>query len=997
MHVRVLNVFLSSPRDVAEERRLAVKVIDRLNRLDHIRRRFLVRACDYEHDAPPLIGRPPQQVVDEYVLDAGQADIFVCVLWGRMGTPLVCPRTKQVYQSGTEYEFTHAFEANQASGTPHMLLYRCVRPLPPDADPDQVRRVEEFFRDIERPGGRFVGLTNTRHETPQEFAEQLHEHLLNLLERHYVGASGAAPRVGSDALPLQGAARVPCPDTPMIDRERERAELHRLLIDREAGLVTIRGTGGIGKTRLACETARALAEHFPGGSVYAELKERESAERIAYAVAYALGRAAQLSQDRPPVEQVAELLTRLPSTLLVLNNLEPVPGLAAETLGPWRQAAPQVRLLVTSRAGAPVEGAHSLRLSGLAYPTGADRSSGWVERLAADESVQLFVETAARDRSSAGQRFELNEENAADVEQLCHTLQGQPLPIILVARLASFTTPAELVEELRHRFHDVQVDGLSLRETIAWTFSRLAPYQQEVFRQACVFRDGFTPRAAEQVIRAELPPRVRLVDVLRQLCDMSLLESTPHGRETRYWMYQTIQDFGCESWARPSHPPEDLARRWADYFAGFAAEQAVRVITKDGLDALERLSRDRENILAVHQWALETGKPALAARVILGCARALAVRAPWQLRRGRLIDTLEALRDEEPAARVRLLIELADSYWGVGDYTHASRLAAKACELAETLGDDRLQAAALLARAHTANDVGDRESALRDYAAGGRLAERVGDVPVQAWCLMGISYIHDRQGRPAEARQAADRAVALVRERGDDFDLARAVNNRGLVLWHWGDPAAALECFREAEVLERRFGNLRLAAGRITNQGLALADLDRLEEALKRFAEADSLHADQGSRAFQAVNAAGWGATLLLAGRAAEAADFLGRTLPEAEATGYTENVALVAGSLGRALLALGRPEEAAGHLRRALALQRDMDRGRNRRYWGNLIRLAQAERQSGHAEAARPLVEEATRLGVELGVQADDPVRLIREDEAARRELQTWLEGGAA
>jgi predicted ATPase len=990
LHVRALNVFISSPGDVAEERRLAVAAIDRLNRLDHVRNRFDLRPRAYEHDAPPLIGQPPQQVVDEFMIEPGDADIFVCVLWGRMGTPLVCPRTKRTFQSGTEYEFVHAFEANQARGTPHMLLYRCVRPLPPSADPEQVRRVEEFFQEIERPGGRFVGLTNARHEHPQEFADLLGVHLLNLLARAYAADAPGALSAAAAAPPH--TVPVPHADAPFIGRAHELAELRRLMVKRGAGLVTLRGPGGIGKTRLACEAARAAAGHFPGGSVYAELKERETPERVAYAVAFALGRAAQLDRDEAPVELGGELLARLPPTLLILNNLEPAAGLAAQTLVPWRRAAPHVRLLVTSRAAPPPAEGHALRLTGLAFPAGDDRAPGWVERLAANESVRLFVETAGRQRP-----FELTADNAADVEWLCRTLQGQPLAIILVARLALDSTPAELARELEHRSHDVRAGDQWLRQTIELSFGRLAPHQQQVFLQACVFRDGFSLRAAEQVLRAELPPRTRLVDAIRQLCDVSLLESTPQGRETRYWMYQTIQDFGWEPWAEPQAPPADLVRRWSDYFAGLAQEQAARIGTRDALDALERLARDRENLLAVHQWALQAGDAALAARVILGCARALAVRAPWQLRRDRLLNTLEALHDTTSAARVHLQIELADSYWGVGDYPHAYRLACRACAEAEALGDDALRAAALCERADTANDCGERDAALRDYEEGSRLAERVGNVSLLARNLRGLAYVHDRQGRAAEARQAADRSVLLLREVGNEIELARAVNIRGLVFWHLGEPARALEDFREAGALEGRLGNRRLVAGRVTNQGLALMDLDRLPEALERFAEADRLHADQGNRAWRAVNAAGWGLALLLAGRPTEAADLLGGALHEAEATGYTENVALIRGGLGRALLELGRPDEAAEHVAQALAIQRTIDRGNNRRYWGNLIQLARAERLRGRPDAARPLVEAATRVGAALEVRADDPVRLIREDEAARQELRAWLEGGAS
>jgi predicted ATPase len=972
-----VKVFISSPRDVAEERELARSVIEQINRLDHVRTRFALQSFSYEHDAPPLAGQSAQRVVDEHMLEANRTDIFVCILWARMGTPLVCSRTGQSFQSGTEYEFTRAYHANQANGRPYMLLYRCDRPLPPDADAKQVSLVEDFFREFERPGGRFVGLINGLPKTVQEFGEMLRVHLLNLLERMEVPRSAAI--VG-----------VPPSDTSFVNRHQELDKVCRLLVDRSAGLVTLRGTGGIGKTRLACEVAHAVAKDFPGGCVYAELKERDSAERVAYAVAYALGRAAQLNRDEAPVRLVGELLAALPATLLLLNNLEPLPGLAAATLGPWRQVAPRVRLLVTTRAAlaAGIDDEHSLRLGGLPVPPSSDRGPGWLDRLAANESVCLFVQAAGRHRD-----FTLTEDNAADVERLCRMLEGQPLALILVARLATDATPAELADDLEHRLHRV---GDAMRQSIALSFERLLAHEQKVLCQVCIFRDGFTLDGANQVVRLKLPPRVVLRDVIRRLCDVSLLESMPQGRETRYWMYQTIRGFCCEQWATPLKPPAALARRCADYFARFVESQATRITTAEGLEAVNYIVREHDNLLAAHEYALGAGAALLAARLVLGCARALAIRAPWQLRRNLLTRTLEVLPADARHERARLLIELADTYWGVGDYETGHDHACQAVDLARSSDDDGLLAAALRKRGSTGNDVGRRTEALNDFQASLRLAQKRGDEDLAACNLIGLANVHDRQGRRDPAYQAAQQAVDLLRRRGNAIDLALAVNVRGLVQWHFGDPAAALESFREAEDLERRLGNERVAAGRRTNQAFALTDLDRLSEALELFAEVHRVYVELANVAWRAVNAAGWGQALFLAGRTAEAVDKLAQALPEARTSGYAENEALAAGNLGRALLTLGRPDEAARHLQRAVVIQRKIDLGHNRRYWGNLITLARAQRQRQRPAAARILVQLAMRLGNELKVRPDDAVRLVRDDHAALAELTAWLEGGS-
>ncbi|HEX4613197.1 MAG TPA: hypothetical protein VH092_33735, partial [Urbifossiella sp.] len=376
-----------------------------------------------------------------------------------------------------------------------------------------------------------------------------------------------------------------------------------------------------------------------------------------------------------------------------------------------------------------------------------------------------------------------------------------------------------------------------------------------------------------------------------------------------------------------------LVRRWADYVAALAVEVGARVSTPDGPEALDRLFRERENLLAAQEWGIGAGDPGLAARILLAAARAFAARAPWQLRRDRLLDAIQALADRDPASRVRLLIELADTWWSIGAYSLAFDPANTAVEEAGRVGDDGLRAAALHVRGEVASHRADRGGAAEDFAAGLSLAERAGDPRLRAKHLAGLSGCHTWQGRGAEARDA----VRLLREVGDDLGLARAVNQFGLVLWRNGDPAGAGAAFREAEMLERRFGNLRLVAGRLTNRGLALTDLDQLPEALALFAEADVIHADQGNRPWRAVNAAGWGLALLRHGRPAEAEARLREHLSEPEAAQYPENVALLAGNLARVLFAAGRAAEAEPHVARASDFQLRTDGGRHRRYWGNL------------------------------------------------------------
>jgi len=146
-----IDIFISSPGDVSRERKIAQKVIADLNKLPHISSRFTLNALVYEDTVPPGMGENAQLMVDHYMMEAEKADILVCILWSRMGTPVYDPTTGKSYPSGTAYEFSQAYEAYQKClkagipPRPRMLLYRGKKRMPAAVDLVQLSRVNAFF------------------------------------------------------------------------------------------------------------------------------------------------------------------------------------------------------------------------------------------------------------------------------------------------------------------------------------------------------------------------------------------------------------------------------------------------------------------------------------------------------------------------------------------------------------------------------------------------------------------------------------------------------------------------------------------------------------------------------------------------------------------------------------------------------------------------------------------------------------------------------------
>jgi hypothetical protein len=196
-YIQKIEVFISSPSDVAPEREAAARAIERLNRLSSIRERAYLSLVAYEKDAPPIVdGSSAQAVVDRYMMRAEHSDLLVCVFWSRMGTPVKHPETGEQFESGTEYEFVSGYRANLLNGKPFILLYRKSAPNP-DADPEQSAKVDAFFSRFEGERPDFRGLYRT-YPSVDAFEEMLFEHIERIVMNNLLKQPG---KIAADARP----------------------------------------------------------------------------------------------------------------------------------------------------------------------------------------------------------------------------------------------------------------------------------------------------------------------------------------------------------------------------------------------------------------------------------------------------------------------------------------------------------------------------------------------------------------------------------------------------------------------------------------------------------------------------------------------------------------------------------------------------------------------------------------------------------------------------
>jgi predicted ATPase len=425
------------------------------------------------------------------------------------------------------------------------------------------------------------------------------------------GENGITPEVP----PLQSPRRLrtvesveaePAPRTPerpphnlpselssFVGREKELAEVKRLL--ENTRLLTLTGSGGCGKTRLALAAASELVEGFEDGVWLVELASLADPSLVPQSVAYALGVREQ--PGRTPTEALSDYLGSR-KVLLLLDNCEHLVEACAELAEALLHSCAELRVLATSREALGITGEVAWLVPSLSLPD--LRRLPDIESLPRYESARLFVERAAAVKPT----FTLTEQNAAAVAQVCYRLDGIPLAIELAAARAKVLPVEQIADRLddsigllaagsrtampRHR---------TLHATMDWSHELLPDEERALFRRLSVFAGGFTLEAAESVCTGGGLERGEVLDLLSHLVDKSLVIMREEGGEGRYRLLETVRQYGREKLSASSEA-EQASERHAGYYLALAEEAEPELKGAGQVAWVERLEQERDNLRA---------------------------------------------------------------------------------------------------------------------------------------------------------------------------------------------------------------------------------------------------------------------------------------------------------------------------------------------------------------------------------------------------------------
>jgi predicted ATPase/DNA-binding CsgD family transcriptional regulator len=535
--------------------------------------------------------------------------------------------------------------------------------------------------------------------------------------------------------PSDGVHSVPTPLTPLVDRERELDRIVGWLRRPEIRLVTLSGSAGVGKTRLAIGAAQVLAREFADGAHFIDLAAFDAPDQVTTAVAGVL---------RAPCEQV----------LLVLDNFEHVLGAAAGVVEAL-STCPGAKALVTTRAALRVRGEHELPIQPL--PLLDAEVARDLAASSGNPAVKLFVACA----QAAQPDFALDADNSAIVNEICARLDGLPLAIELAAAQTNVLSPRAILARLDRRLdllnrgaRDLPPRQQTLRGALAWGYDLLSETQQRLFRQLAVF-DGGCSLAAVHAVSA-LDPDGRVLDTLAALVDHSLLRVEPRpGDEPRYRMLETLREFAVERLAE--HPDEDeqVRLRHAQHFAEQHDSNSVR------------LEDEADNVRAALEWATTRNDVALALRLANRLTPLWRVNGSLAEGRRRFATLLAALNPdaELTPVRVHALLSAGILAEREGDAGAAEAHYREAVQVAHDLGETGLAAAALDGLGMLASARDELEAAHQLFAQAAELGRDQHDRRSQRWSLLHLAFTSLRLGHLAEAQHAAETCLDAWRAR----------------------------------------------------------------------------------------------------------------------------------------------------------------------------------------------------------------------------------------
>lgn len=665
---------------------------------------------------------------------------------------------------------------------------------------------------------------------------------------------------------------LPIPPTPLIGRQDEINELLALLDDPECRLLTLAGPGGIGKTRLAIETATRVQELFIDGTYFVSFASVNLARLIVPVLAEALGFAFENASRVDPKAQLLDYLKEK-RILILADNLEQLlnePGI--ETFAELLAGAPLFKLLATSREALGLQGEWVFEVRGLPIP---DESQ--TDGFPLGTSLELFIQRARR----ANVEFNPTPGDLSVIHRICSLLDGTPLAIELAAAWTRTLSCGEIANEIERGLdflsanaRDMPARHRSMRAVFDHSWKLLAKEEQGILMRLAVFRGGFTREAAEQIAGANL-------SALSSLMTKSLAR---RSGDHRYDLHELIRQYAAERLADQLPVRDETLQAHARYYVDYFGSRYEALRSQLQRETLAELAAEMGNFRKAWNWSIENHEfarirqiPAMLwylyelrtwfeeGELVLSNA-ALAVdsystsigdadtpaladelkglAAFFTLRRGdaaashRVLTSIKPHLPAHTAMNIQLCLGIVCR--DLGKFSEARENMAECLKISEAQGDRWFQSMAGQFLGIIAFEMGDQKLAHQRLSDALAIGREVGDPMLIAHALGFLSMALQSLGETADAEKFLRESLALTQRIGYRWGVGNALDGLG-VLAQASDLNKALELFTAGIGVYREIGDLRSLVRVLCHQGFALLALEDLTSAQRSFTEALAL------------------------------------------------------------------------------------------------------------------------------------------------------------
>lgn len=663
-------------------------------------------------------------------------------------------------------------------------------------------------------------------EQLKESIEAASDGLLPFVAPAFQPDSGTVSPAAPSALK---ASPPPTPATSFVGRDVEKAEIAHLLAEPDCRLLTLLGGGGVGKTRLAWQTALELTENYTNGTRFVALDSLSSHELLVGSLAASLG----LQQDQENLmSKIVRHLERN-HTLLVFDNFEHLlegAGLLPELL----QHCPDLNLLVTSRERLDLEEEWVLPVEGLAYP----KQLVSLEQAFSYDAVQLFVQRAQR----VLPRFDLSEDNLPHVLRLCSLVRGFPLGLELTAVWVRALPLAEIAQEVEKNLDFLSSDSRniperhrSVRAVFDHSWRLLSAGEQAALRKLAVFRGGFTREAATVVVGAP-------VAMLAALVDKSLLRVSGTGRFERHpLLLQYTQEKLAE---QPEE--QDFHRRHAGYFLALAQSAEPHLIHERQLVYLENLEAELGNLQAAFDWLLDKRETERALRLASSLGAFFFAKGHLQEGQAWLEKGLASAGRTETSTRAKAYRWAGYLTLFRGDYASANLLLEESRKLCYELGDIHGLASALTYLSYAAAYQEDSVLLKTMLLEATTVKSELSNPLTVADLNLALSFAAMLEGNVAKAVALHEESLALYREVSHLHGVIICLTNLGLLAVSLGEHVRARALFAESlELAQRSKASLGIHYGFLGLAGVATL-LNQPRRAARLWGAAEALRDSTG-------------------------------------------------------------------------------------------------------------------------------------------------------